>query len=124
LADILSIVAVHGLAANPHRTWTWRQPSVSEHRGNSYDTGESSDTQINWLQDLLPASVAKARIFAFNYASDWVRDAPMEDLRNVATKLLTMLHDNRDDRQQDKEKPLIFIAHSFGGLVVQEVKPS
>ena len=80
-----SIVAVHGLGANPEKTWlSRRQP------------GESGP-QVNWLRDphLLPSIVPHASIWTVNYDSRWLHNAPVQCLRMLAGQLLTFLHQNR-----------------------------
>jgi len=112
-----SLIAVHGLGANPHQTWSWRPPSALS--GNEEQT---SKIEVNWLQTLLPSVLPKARIKTFNYMSDWRSDAPHESLRNISQKLLSNLHAESASELDGKQRaPLIFLGHSFGGLVIEKV---
>lgn len=117
--DCFRIVAVHGLAAHPHKTWTWRPPgTLAVEHDLVENAGQKS---VNWLEDLLPDVLPSTQINTFNYASDGKKDAPKESLRNIALKLLSALHAQRVDDAGWHGKPLVFIGHSFGGLVIQQV---
>jgi hypothetical protein len=75
-----SIVAVHGLAAHPSKTWFHRK------------------TNVNWLSDkeMLPAALPSARIMAFGYESCWYGDdAVKQSVSAVSDKLLAALDDKR-----------------------------
>lgn len=118
------IIAVHGLAADPLKTWTWRSRLTND---NGHD-GADMDKRpgVNWLKDLLPQALPRAHIRTFNYASGWFKDAPKENLRDIASRLLSSLLAERSDseanaRNSKASQPIIFIGHSFGGLVVQQV---
>ena len=105
--------------ANPQKTWVWRPPGpVAAEHGLAENTGQKS---VNWLEDLLPDVLPSTQINTLNYASDWKEDAPKESLRNIAMKLLSALHAQRVDETHWQGKPLVFIGHSFGGLVIQQV---
>ncbi|KIW24807.1 hypothetical protein, variant [Cladophialophora immunda] len=65
---------------------------------------------------MLPAAVPNSRIMRYGYKSDWFGPAAIkQSARNVAARLLAAL---RRERKGCTDRPLIFIAHSFGGLVV------
>lgn len=74
----LSIVAVHGIGADPDRTWT--------------------RDGVNWLRDeeMLPQAVPQARIMRFGYESQWLgREAIQQRLPLVADQLLRSLMGSR-----------------------------
>ncbi|KAL4919605.1 hypothetical protein BDW62DRAFT_178723 [Aspergillus aurantiobrunneus] len=99
--DRVDIVAVHGLGAIPDITWTEKKSGT------------------NWLSDetMLPKAVPEARILRFGYDSLWMGDTPIRTtLSTIATKLLLCLN---MIRTEDLEKPLLFIGHCFGGLVIE-----
>ena len=107
----IDIVAVHGLGANPKKTWV----------GNINRAGGENGEAVNWLQDLsmLPSVVPSSRIFTFNYESKWLREGPVQRLPPLGEQLLSLLSHARPSLR-DRSTPLLFIGHSFGGLVVQQ----
>ncbi|KAF7530888.1 hypothetical protein G7054_g9423 [Neopestalotiopsis clavispora] len=99
----IDIVAVHGIGdANPEDAWV------------------HTDTKANWLKDatMLPGALPKARIMTYNYVSYWHGEkAVKQKVGTVAGKLLNALDGKRSTCAQ---RPILFIGHCFGGLVIQE----
>lgn len=89
-----SIVAVHGLAANPDYAWVW-QPKNNPPGRHGYP-----DKHFNWLKDLLPTEMSSAslscRVMAFNYDSKWFMDAPKQKLSDLSNRLLDSLRNKRE----------------------------
>lgn len=116
-ADRGSIVGVHGLGANPDHAWLWHKKNNPTH-GNleSYPT-----TDVNWLQDLLPSKLrsddVSCRVMVFNHDSRWIRRARIQRLSHISNRMLDSLHNKRGN----SHRPLIFVAHSFGGNLVEQV---
>ncbi|OAP55816.1 hypothetical protein AYL99_09968 [Fonsecaea erecta] len=103
---IIDIVALHGLGAHPDDTWTQKRRDGDEVRW------------VNWLEeeDMLPVEVPQARIMRYGYKSGWFGvEAIKQSARTTAERFLTAL---RRERKDCIDRPLILIAHSFGGLVV------
>ncbi|KAI0101549.1 hypothetical protein GGR51DRAFT_563451 [Nemania sp. FL0031] len=96
----VDIVAVHGLGSNVDWSWTWQ---------------DNEGHRVHWLKDLLPNLIPNARIIAYNYESKWHADAPKTRLELCGEELIRSLHNFRTSAP---ERPIIFIAHSLGGLVV------
>lgn len=99
----IDICFVHGLTGN--RTTTWTAPGQSK----------------PWPEKLLPEKIDKARILTYGYDAYVVRKsvASSNELRNHANNFL---HDLTNYRSQSDStsRPLIFVAHSLGGLVCKE----
>ncbi|KAK1850317.1 LipA and NB-ARC domain-containing protein [Colletotrichum chrysophilum] len=98
----VDIVAVHGIMADPNTTWTHKK------------------TNTNWLSDpsMLPESLKghKARIMSFGYDSRWFgKDSTRQSLYNLAEDFLYQLNQTREACTQ---RPMVLIAHCFGGLIV------
>lgn len=76
---------------------------------------------VHWLEDadMLPADVFGARIMAYKYDSAWHADAPNTRLQLCGEDLVNSLQDFREDVP---DRPVIFIGHSLGGLVIQYVR--
>jgi predicted alpha/beta hydrolase family esterase len=85
---------------------------------------------------MLPAAIPKARIMQYGYMSEWFGDETTRlKASNVAQQLLHEIRFARqvcavvrssakaeaDVFQEFPKRPMIFIAHCFGGLVVLKV---
>lgn len=126
---LTSIVAVHGLGANPAWAWVWKDKKR---------LGDDDVRKVNWLAELLPEKVPYARIMTFNYESKWHKDAPKQRRSLCAEQLLASLQSQRSEvsirfgfifcgvlttgQEKIKYRPLIFIGHSFGGVVIEQVR--
>ncbi|PGH21490.1 hypothetical protein AJ80_03158 [Polytolypa hystricis UAMH7299] len=95
----VDIVAVHGLNGHYARTWT--------------------QGQSNWLQDFLPRDIPDARILALGYDSRVVFSSSVGNIDRFADQLLAYLSRQRRT-QAEHDRPLIFVCHSLGGLVVKQ----
>ncbi|KAI2641955.1 hypothetical protein GGS21DRAFT_486809 [Xylaria nigripes] len=99
------IVAVHGLGAHPKYTWT------------CHASAKGSKEKVHLLE-LLADSFLDARIISFEYNSDWLIDAPVTTAQQIGEKLLQQLVEYR--KSQEQRLPIIFIGHSFGGIVIKQ----
>ncbi|KDN69768.1 putative peptidase C14 [Colletotrichum sublineola] len=102
------IVAVHGLGAHPKHTWEGK-PAGLDHE------------KLHLLRNLLPCDFPTARILSFAYNSDWLVDAPEKTAEQVGEGLLNGLVVHRG--KEKPRLPIIFIGHSFGGIVIKQVRP-
>jgi hypothetical protein len=105
-AESIDIVAVHGLGAHPDDSWCKNAGTAEEPRWR------------NWLieDDMLPAVAPNARIMRYGYESQWFgQEAMQQSASTVAERLLRALKRKREDVPF---RPLLFVAHCFGGLVV------
>ncbi|KAI6080516.1 hypothetical protein F4821DRAFT_55383 [Hypoxylon rubiginosum] len=100
----VDIVAVHGLGSNVDWSWTWQDKSGRR-------------PPVHWLKDLdmLPAVVPNTRVTVYSYESRWHANAPKTRLELCGEALVRSLH---HFRSQTLDRPIIFVAHSLGGLVV------
>ncbi|KAF5606142.1 uncharacterized protein FSUBG_6256 [Fusarium subglutinans] len=96
------ICAVHGLGGNAIDTWT-------------------TDRGKMWLRDLLPEhpNFENSRIMTFGYDSDLTDRSTVMELENWADTLLRSLNEVRTG-DEEKARPLLFVSHSLGGLVVRK----
>ena len=103
-----SIVAVHGLGGHWAKTWT-----------------DTSDNQERlWLRDFLPSQLKahvnlRARVMSYGYNSETAFSKSVSDIEDHAEALLHALNMERMSHAQ-KERPIIFLAHSLGGIVVKK----
>ncbi|KAL7807892.1 ankyrin repeat-containing domain protein [Trichoderma aethiopicum] len=100
VAPDLDIVFVPGLGANPEDSW------------------KSSKTDFNWTThtDGLRRDFPKARLLLYMYDSAWTGQLKVKQfMGNIAMGLLVGL---RSKREKCQRRPIVFIGHSMGGLVV------
>ncbi|KAL6900516.1 Alpha/Beta hydrolase protein [Trichoderma evansii] len=99
----IDIIAVHGLGGNWLKTWR-------------------ADDGAIWLRDRLPQLLAEkniqSRVLSFGYDADVIFTKTINDIEMVAGDLLNQIDSIRTTPEQ-KETPIIFVAHSLGGLVVK-----
>lgn len=98
----IDIVAVHGLLDDPFHAW--------EGGGR------------NWLCDegFLPHLIPSARIMTYGYNSTVALSQSIAGIDQFAETLLNLLEQERRS-PNEKVRPLIFICHSLGGIVVKKV---
>jgi len=99
-ADI-DICFVHGLTGNRRTTWTAR--------------GDTAP----WPQRLLPAKFTTARILTYGYDAYIVRGA-VASRNGLSDHARNLLNDLTSARDKNPSRPIIFVAHSLGGLVCKE----
>ncbi|KAJ5503479.1 hypothetical protein N7463_006353 [Penicillium fimorum] len=119
----VDIIFVHGLGSNPDTTWRAGKFTNSSHPTN--ENRPNSEQYVNWVSDFLPSDLPHevrqdARIFFYNYDSYWKRDAVYTRLQSVGTHLLEHIDGQIRQSKQEQSRCLIFVGHSYGGLVVKE----
>lgn len=96
---------VHGLRGDRKETWT---------KGTTL-----------WPEKLLPEKVPQARILTFGYDADiyhfWLKPTSDNSIKNHADNLTAGLVGLRHGKEQTATRPIIFVAHSLGGLVCAQV---
>ena len=118
-ANQSSIVFLHGLNGDRVRTWT--------------------KDGIFWPRDLLPQKLPQCRTMTFGYNADLGLSSSTLSIRDFAVSLLSGLRDERQGRgviqqgnipmmsqklltslQQELGRPIIFVCHSLGGIVIKK----
>ncbi|KFZ13482.1 hypothetical protein V501_03683 [Pseudogymnoascus sp. VKM F-4519 (FW-2642)] len=99
---IVDIVALHGLNGHREKTWT-------------------AANDVLWLRDLLPTDLPNARIFSWGYNADVFGGTHGIDQQHIYDHGRTLISDLCLKRRLTKtqRRPIIFIAHSLGGIVVK-----
>ena len=99
-----SIVFVHGLGGGRASTWT--------------------KDGVFWPRDLLPNDIADARIITWGYDANiahfWA-SSTSNDIDNHAANLVNSVGGLRGPPKAT-DRPIIFVAHSLGGLVCARVR--
>ncbi|KAJ4378598.1 hypothetical protein N0V85_008961 [Neurospora sp. IMI 360204] len=99
----IDIILVPGLGAHPEKSW---------------ESGNEK-SKFNWATDKdggIIMDFPKARILLYMYESAWVGDYKVKQfMNNIAHTLLTCL---KAKRKNCRNRPIAFIGHSMGGLVI------
>ncbi|PSN64914.1 hypothetical protein BS50DRAFT_677808 [Corynespora cassiicola Philippines] len=100
---IVDIVFVHGLTGNRDTTWTYND-------------------SVLWPRDLLPKDIPHARILTFGYDADVARFFSITSSNTIRDHGKSFAQDLAMFRARTKtgDRPIIFVAHSLGGLVVEQ----
>ena len=135
---------VHGLFGHPHDTWTWKpahrakSPSRFERYNGASNSLKSvgdddhepptTDTEptvvenssVFWPQDLLRVAIPDVRIYTWGYDADInsLSSSSRNTIHQHARNLLSDLVDLRAE-SENHQKPLIFVVHSLGGIIVK-----
>ncbi|KAF2787747.1 hypothetical protein K505DRAFT_379390 [Melanomma pulvis-pyrius CBS 109.77] len=98
---LVDIVFVHGLTGNREKTWT--------HPNNTF-----------WPSALLSQDFPSARIMTFGYDANVVRFWTIASSNRLDDHGKSLAYALLDQRGQVGQRPIVFIAHSLGGLVCEE----
>ncbi|KAK0647014.1 hypothetical protein B0T16DRAFT_391337 [Cercophora newfieldiana] len=105
--SIADLVLVHGLNGHPIDTWTYIETLE-----------DGSKLSVCWPKDLLPRVQPRIRVLSFGYSGDIYENNSVAGIRGNATSLLVHLKLRREDL--DEKRPIIFLAHCLGGLIVKQ----
>ncbi|KAH7006417.1 hypothetical protein EDB82DRAFT_573172 [Fusarium venenatum] len=99
---VIDIVVIHGLNGHREKTWT-------------------AENGIHWLRDLLRFDIPEARILSWGYDANTHTSSSNTSYSFLYDHARTLVSDlNRRRKVTDSsERPIIFIAHSLGGIVVK-----
>ncbi|KAA6413113.1 MAG: hypothetical protein FRX48_02857 [Lasallia pustulata] len=97
----VDIIAVHGL-----------NPTNTEFHAEATWTVEDK----LWLRDFLPPQLPSARVLLFGYNANVAFETSIAGVREQAINLLNRIASKREEAE---EKPIVFVAHSLGGIVVK-----
>ncbi|KAL8354940.1 hypothetical protein RB601_000635 [Gaeumannomyces tritici] len=86
--------------------------------GNFIGTWEAEDKTV-WPRDLLPNHVKGIRIRSFAYNTTLFGTTGELGLRNHANELVWKILEEREDDEAAMLRPLVFVGHSLGGLLIK-----
>ena len=139
--DLLnSIVLVHGLFGHPKDAWTSRVRTASAstdavhgnritgigHEENPHKKLKKNPPElfheVFWPRDLLPSELPQARVLTWGYDVDIAHVFSKTSKASILQHAETLLSDLVSLRcsKSEKSRPIIFIAHSLGGIVVKD----
>ncbi|KAI0100545.1 hypothetical protein GGR51DRAFT_532387 [Nemania sp. FL0031] len=95
-------IAISGLASHPFGSW---QP-------------KASDKTFMWIRDALPKHLHGIRSLIYGYETKLIESQSFERIRDLASKLIALLMTYGWGSQSSK--PVVFLAHSLGGLVLRD----
>lgn len=135
-----SIVFVHGFTGHPVRTWSHKTAAIKTH--DSHHSTESSEPpakatrlssitslfrknpdyeKVCWPRHLLPKTLPAARVLVYGYdtkIAHFLKNPVCQStVYDIASDLLKSLE--ASCRSQPC-RPIVFVAHSLGGIVVKE----
>ncbi|KAK4450538.1 hypothetical protein QBC34DRAFT_484415 [Podospora aff. communis PSN243] len=104
------VILVHGVNGDPVTTWEYKPTG---------DKRADQDCKSKvWPRDLLPEVFPKARVLSFGYNGDMYRNDSVAGIRDLGRSLLSYLTTKRQGI--DPDRPIIFVAHCLGGLIVKQ----
>ncbi|KAH8895466.1 hypothetical protein GQ53DRAFT_715140 [Thozetella sp. PMI_491] len=95
-------IAISGLASHPFGSWQTR----------------GGDKSYMWLRDEIPISVPGVRALLYGYNSALVGGSSFQTISDIALGFIKQLEGG--GWNLDSSKPIVFLAHSLGGLVLKE----
>ncbi|KAL8780921.1 MAG: hypothetical protein Q9213_006232 [Squamulea squamosa] len=107
----VDIVVVHGAYGHPIN-------SFASHYVSSHS--KSTSTEICWPRDELPGLLESSGVFPRVMTYGWYANAwlsPNEEVSSAANDLRSQL---RDTRHTAPTRPLVFIGHGLGGILIKE----
>ncbi|KAK3342018.1 hypothetical protein B0T25DRAFT_511525 [Lasiosphaeria hispida] len=136
----IDVIFVHGFTGDPQRTWTLKNrhslargedAGASEQRPKKVrrimpftDARRHSDgsTAVYWPRDLVPDVLPDARVMTYGYDTH-IRHTtfgPALSKNQVYDIAWDFLQEITAQRQNCPTRPILFVAHSLGGIVVKE----
>ncbi|KAI5836715.1 hypothetical protein DFP73DRAFT_453508, partial [Morchella snyderi] len=85
--------------------------------GHAFGSWKAKGGEFMWLRDALPVDITDLRILTYGFDSGLVGSTSFASITSYATELFQRLSGARDHARQ---RPLVFICHSFGGLIVKQ----
>lgn len=70
---------------------------------------------------MLPQYLPDLRVFSFKYNTRITGSTSMTGIRDYAWDLVFRLLNNREDDEEAYRRPLVFVGHSLGGVIIKRV---
>lgn len=126
---VADIIFVHGLQGHAQKTWQATAEAPSRKRSflrlgkRKHNKSADLPDGIFWPADLLPDSHQNVRVLTYGYDSNvshyFQGPANKLNLSQLGEGLLNRMVGERS-RSKASGRPIVFVAHSLGGLLVKE----
>ncbi|KAI5920506.1 hypothetical protein F4810DRAFT_416062 [Camillea tinctor] len=133
----LDVVFIHGFTGHPERTWSQKngrvigqeqdeEPPAKIRKINpfsrSHENRSNLRTSVYWPRDLLPDTLPNARVLTYGYDTR-IKHAfgPLPNTNTVYDIGWDLLVALEGERRGSCARPIIFIVHSLGGIIVKEM---
>ena len=124
---------MHGFQGHPVRTWTHKTESVLKdaddgerpakiprHSSVTPHFKKNTDREKTyWPRHLIPITLPTARVFVYGYDTNVRHWAPVSK-NTVYDISYDFIKSLEAERRSNPARPLLFVAHSLGGIVVKE----
>ncbi|KAH8889254.1 hypothetical protein GQ53DRAFT_870313, partial [Thozetella sp. PMI_491] len=129
LEPVIDIVFIHGLQGHPFKTWALETSlklkgivsRLSRGKKSQEPTLADRNRYVFWPRDLLPLRCPDARVLMFGYDTVIAK----HQFAGAANKNSIFIHSknlaNDIGRSRPQDRPILFVAHSLGGIVVKEM---
>ncbi|KAF7136892.1 hypothetical protein CNMCM5793_006507 [Aspergillus hiratsukae] len=91
--------------------------AISGLGGHAFGSFKERGGHFMWLRDTLPLDFPNARILIYGYDTQLVGSSSFQNLTDLGRGLLL---DIKGIREPSQSRPILFIGHSLGGLVIKE----
>lgn len=136
---------VHGLRGHPRKTWK-SAPAATERSSDpakkrkgfkslfkrkstdpsaTEDQAEASASQapnVFWPEEFLASDIPQAQVWTYGYNADVIGDFFQANNKNSISQHGRDLS-VRLERVFEDDRPIAFVAHSLGGIIVKDVSP-
>jgi hypothetical protein len=96
-----SCIAISGLASHPFGSWKQRDNTAT----------------FMWLRDSLPQDIPQIRVITYGYDTGLFASKSVQGIDDLARSMIKKLEAIRQLGRH--RKPIVFIAHSLGGIVLK-----
>ncbi|XP_043710813.1 uncharacterized protein LOC122659754 isoform X2 [Telopea speciosissima] len=116
---LLDVVFVHGLRGGPFKTWRMAEDKSSTTKSGLVETIdlEAGKEGTFWPGEWLSADFPQARLFSVKYKTNLTQwsgaSLPLQEVSSLLLKRLTAAGIG--------SRPVVFVTHSMGGLVVKQM---
>ncbi|KAA8913656.1 hypothetical protein FN846DRAFT_929114 [Sphaerosporella brunnea] len=87
--------------------------------GHAYGSWKSRTQNQMWLRDFLPSDLPNVRILTFGYDSTLRDSTSTGSIQQFSRAFLDGVNSERTG-EKERNRPIIFIGHSFGGLIIKQ----